>query len=184
MQYANIDVSSIAPTHLASAKHAQQEGKFNEMKHYCAICKTEVCLNNAKTQPNSMHDMVSLPCKHIYHYVCLRNTSVYKNAGSSCKECPVCRQKYSPFDVPDDDIYVPGFHKKKQVAGNEASSSYSEVNWNSIAAGMQLVVGPNASKYKNQAVIFLKQTKCQATVELPNGLMARFSKKNLTAPSS
>lgn len=182
MQYANIDVSSIAPTHLVSLEHPQEDTSTE--KNYCAICKTEVCIEDAKTHPSSVQDVVLLPCNHAHHYACLRNASIHNNAGSSSKECPVCRYKYHAFEVPVDDVYVHGFHTKKYTAGSGTSYPYSEVDWNLITEGAQLIVGPYAAKCKNQTVVFKKQTKCQATVELVNGQTVRFSKTNLFMTAS
>ena len=89
----------------------------------------EVNAETATTHPESVDDIIVLPCKHVYHYTCLRNTCIYNNPGTYAKECPLCRHKYTSFDVPTDDVYVPYFHKKKT---KDTTKKYQFVDWNYI----------------------------------------------------
>lgn len=178
MQYANIDVMCIAPSHLSTTttNTIQSEETSQAEKTFCAICKVEVNTETATTHPESVDDIIVLPCKHVYHYTCLRNTCIYNNPGTYAKECPLCRHTYTSFDVPTDDVYVPYFHKKKP---KDTTKKYQSVDWNTITEGTQLSVSSTASKYKCQTVVYKKQSKCQATVQLADGTITRFGKTNL-----
>ena len=184
MQYANVDVMCIAPSHLSTSTSTtntnttntiQSEETSQAEKTFCAICKVEVNAKTATTHPKSVEDIIVLPCKHVYHYTCLRNTCIYTNPGTYAKECPLCRHKYTSFDVPTDDVYVPYFHKKLKHTTNKHKS----VDWDTITEGTHLFVSSTASKYKCQTVVYKKQTKCQATVQLADGTITRFAKTNL-----
>lgn len=173
MHYADIDVLSIAPTHF---QNDVQESVVSENKAYCAICKDEVNAQNAKMSPQSKADVVMLPCKHPYHYACLREACRYHKVNKSGRECALCRAPYSAFQKPVDDIYVPLFHKPVPTY----AAGHQPIDWENVQAGTQLHVSPKASKFKNETVELLSQTKCQARVKvLSLGTIARFSKTNL-----
>ena len=176
MHYAGIDVLSIAPTHF---QDDVENSVMSEDKSYCAICKEEVNVQDAKVCPQSKTDVVMLPCNHPYHYACLREACRYNKVNKSGRECALCRAPYDPFDKPDDDTYVPTFHKQSAtyIPGLNA------VDWANIEVGTTLSVSAKGTKFKHEMVEFLSQTKCQARVKvLSVGTIVRFSKTNLGVP--
>ena len=174
MHYANIDVMSIAPTHLSPDL---QPTKNCEEKSYCAICKEEVNIANAKATPETIDDIVMLPCKHPYHYRCLREACRYHKIPKAGRECALCRKPYTPFDIPQGDTYVQHFHK--QVV--PVMVGKKKVDWDTLEKGDKLFVSHRASKYKCQTVEYLYQTKCQAYVQLADTTSVRLGKNNLFA---
>lgn len=177
MHYANIDVMSIMPVHLQpedSPKPTCTE------KAYCAICKDELDVSSAKTKPESVKDVVRLPCKHSYHYVCLRESCRHYTTSKASLECALCRTKFLAFDKPVDDVYVKTFHKVVAKA-KPTNYEYEQVNWNTIVKGTPLFINSKESKYKNYTAEYVKQTTCQARVRFADGTFCRFAKSNLLA---
>ena len=177
MHYAGVDVLSIAPSNF---QKDAQESVTSEDKAYCAICKDELNVQDAKVVPHSKSDVVMLPCKHPYHYACLREACRHNKFNKAGRECALCRAPYPAYQQPlDDDGYVPAFHTKAQTC----VSGLHPVDWENVKTGSKLYVSPKASKFKRETVEFLSQTKCQARVRvLSLDTIARLGKSNLWQP--
>lgn len=177
MHYANIDVKSIEPAHL---QPDDQPHTACAEKTYCAICKDELEVSSAKTKPESVNDVVRLPCSHSYHYVCLRESCRHYTTSKASLECALCRSTFPAFDKPNDDIYVKTFHTVVAKA-KPINSGYKPVNWDTIVKGTHLFINSKDSQYMKHSAKYVKQTKCQAQVRFADGTFCRFAKSNLLA---
>ena len=173
MHYANIDVMSISPTHLQSD---DQPSTSCVEKTYCAICKEELDVVSAKTKPESVNDVVILPCQHSYHYKCLRESCRHYTTSKASLECALCRATFPAFDKPVDDMYVHTFHKVISAPVGE-----EQVNWETIVNGTLLYISSKTFKYNCQTAKYVRQTNCQAYVKFADGTICRFAKSNLMA---
>ena len=105
----------------------------------CGICQEPCKRSDSCALHSVIHvdNIVELPCKHLFHYMCLRNSAKYNIVKKSARTCALCRKSFPPVIMPaSESVYIASFHLDSKTKLGYVKN----VDWETIVPGTEVVL--------------------------------------------